>query len=179
MPLALGHAFRSRPGGRAAKRLRCAIASRRWPKKLKSLRWRSLTIGDGVHRQAPLGDETARPCLRGGAPREGFRLHLAPPADPLPGRQHRCRKLPDHALRRTQDRAALRGSGDLLRGRGKRPVSPGETVAVEAPNSPQPFGASGEAATRTWTLRRRSKRSERSRRVEAGAATQLQSLGAS
>lgn len=70
----------------------------------------------GIHRRAPLGDETARPCLRSGAPGEGFRLHLAPPADLSTRRQHRCRKLPDHALRRTQNRAALRGSGDLLRG---------------------------------------------------------------
>lgn len=133
----------------------------------------------GIHRRAPLGDETARPCLRGGAPGEGFRLHLAPPADLFPGRQHRCRNLPDHTLRRTQERAALRGSGDLLRRGGKRPVSPGETVTIEAPNSPQPLAASGEEPTRTRTLRRRRKRSERSRRVEAGAATQLQSLGAS
>lgn len=30
----------------------------------------------GIHRRAPLGDETARPCLRGGAPRGG----LLPPS---------------------------------------------------------------------------------------------------
>lgn len=133
----------------------------------------------GIHRRAPLGDETARPCLRGGAPGEGLRLHLAPPADLFRGRQHGCRKPTDRALHRTLDQLLHRPRGDLVGGGGKRPVSPGETVAIEAPSSPQAFAASGKVATRTRTLRRRRKRSERSRRVEAGAATQLQSLGAS
>lgn len=63
----------------------------------------------GIHRRAPLGDETARPCLRGGAPGEGFRLHLAPPADLFSRRQHGCRKPTDRALHRTLDQLLQKG----------------------------------------------------------------------